>query len=588
MVFTDGSSFTIPGETESPINFYRYYNNDSYEDIMRRTYGSGLELGKEIDHFNMPSGNVITMDDIQDELDFYYDELKAKLSFDETSRKPKTTANERKQMKNEKKEVFTIQVEREDENGEFEVFDAMKYAKTYYSLDDAIEAGKEAYDEYSAIEDRPISVCIMGGEYEMPNGDIYGEPEGLEIIRAENRDKFDESTKRKPTMKKLNITKERFEKSRYFTKKYGNLEYVSESGKMFKTDKGKVLMFSESKKMAKESSVEVASPDNVQVDDILYCTSYYDFMISTFYKVLEKRGKSTLVLQRLKKNYTGSQSDGVAEPTDEIDSYCKPITVRYGKHGFKIGSNKLYVWDGTPLEEYNYSESRKFGKKFTKESSTDGIYGFYEWLKSNTMYDSGIHVRYHDNEDGTESLEMTFDDSFDWGDDVEDGKLPKEQSENYQHWLQMFKSKARENGWEFSKDYDDTYDEYVLILISVGSSEEYDESYGEYDDEDDGVGDGQWHVFDYGPDFPLIEQYMIMAPTGDTFPATSRGAICDYDGEYNYSTRQEMEDDVFALEVDGEKWTPTEIDQPYPREVQKAIRLVISRLEESDTIVEEP
>ena len=63
---------------------------------------------------------------------------------------------------------------------------------------------------------------------------------------------------------------------------------------------------------------------------------------------------------------------------------------------------------------------------------------------------------------------------------------------------------------------------------------------GEYDDED--VGDGQWHVFDYGHGFPYVEQYMIMAPTGDTWPATSSGAICDYDGEYSYSTRMEMED----------------------------------------------
>ena len=44
-------------------------------------------------------------------------------------------------------------------------------------------------------------------------------------------------------MKKLNITKERYEKSRYFNKKYGKLEYVSESGKLFKTNKGKVLTF---------------------------------------------------------------------------------------------------------------------------------------------------------------------------------------------------------------------------------------------------------------------------------------------------------------------------------------------------------
>ena len=54
-------------------------------------------------------------------------------------------------------------------------------------------------------------------------------------------------------MKKLNITKERFEKSKYFQDKYGKLEYVSESGKIFKTDKGKVLMFKESKQVNEES-----------------------------------------------------------------------------------------------------------------------------------------------------------------------------------------------------------------------------------------------------------------------------------------------------------------------------------------------
>lgn len=46
-------------------------------------------------------------------------------------------------------------------------------------------------------------------------------------------------------MKKLNITKEQFNRSRYFQRKYGKLEYVSESGKLFKTNKGKVLKFNE-------------------------------------------------------------------------------------------------------------------------------------------------------------------------------------------------------------------------------------------------------------------------------------------------------------------------------------------------------
>ena len=47
-------------------------------------------------------------------------------------------------------------------------------------------------------------------------------------------------------MKKLPITKEAYENSRYFSKKYGKLEYVSESGKLFKTSKDKILKFKES------------------------------------------------------------------------------------------------------------------------------------------------------------------------------------------------------------------------------------------------------------------------------------------------------------------------------------------------------
>ena len=42
-------------------------------------------------------------------------------------------------------------------------------------------------------------------------------------------------------MKKLNITKEDFEKSIYFQKKYGKLEYVSESGDVYRTSKGETI-----------------------------------------------------------------------------------------------------------------------------------------------------------------------------------------------------------------------------------------------------------------------------------------------------------------------------------------------------------
>ena len=42
-------------------------------------------------------------------------------------------------------------------------------------------------------------------------------------------------------MKKLNITKKQYDESKYFNQKYGALKFVSESGKLYKTDKGVVI-----------------------------------------------------------------------------------------------------------------------------------------------------------------------------------------------------------------------------------------------------------------------------------------------------------------------------------------------------------
>lgn len=46
-------------------------------------------------------------------------------------------------------------------------------------------------------------------------------------------------------MKTLKITKKQYDESKYFTKKYGKLKFVSENGKVYKTDKGKLIQFSE-------------------------------------------------------------------------------------------------------------------------------------------------------------------------------------------------------------------------------------------------------------------------------------------------------------------------------------------------------
>jgi len=57
-------------------------------------------------------------------------------------------------------------------------------------------------------------------------------------------------------MKKLNITKKQYDESKYFTKKYGAIKFVSESGKHYKTDKGVVLALeSEMKKEDGDDSI---------------------------------------------------------------------------------------------------------------------------------------------------------------------------------------------------------------------------------------------------------------------------------------------------------------------------------------------
>ena len=61
-------------------------------------------------------------------------------------------------------------------------------------------------------------------------------------------------------MKKLNITKDKFTESKYFQTKYGKLEYVSESGNVYKTSKGHVLKFvNESESVDEELKVKAMS-----------------------------------------------------------------------------------------------------------------------------------------------------------------------------------------------------------------------------------------------------------------------------------------------------------------------------------------
>lgn len=48
-----------------------------------------------------------------------------------------------------------------------------------------MNAAKEAYQEYSKTCEEPVEVWIMGGEYETPEGDIYGDPDVIEVVSAD-------------------------------------------------------------------------------------------------------------------------------------------------------------------------------------------------------------------------------------------------------------------------------------------------------------------------------------------------------------------------------------------------------------------
>ena len=156
------------------------------------------------------------------------------------------------------------------------------------------------------------------------------------------------------TMKKLNITKEQFEKSKYFKNKYGKLEYVSESGKVFKTNKGKVLMFKES-----FYGIEGAKKD---VDGaILYKRCIIE--PSEFYANL---GEMYDREHPEDPNHEGFD-DWCWENTDLIESELE--------HLASYDDN----YEGDPY----YKESKKFGRKFKESSNTkDEPYSVYKFINT--------------------------------------------------------------------------------------------------------------------------------------------------------------------------------------------------------------
>ena len=155
-------------------------------------------------------------------------------------------------------------------------------------------------------------------------------------------------------MKKLNITKEQFEKSRYFKNKYGKLEYVSESGKVFKTEKGKILKFKESRTSQWE-----------EVD--LVWDSESDLLPDTIFVQVNQGSPSEIDLKyELEKIYDAELMDIDIYSVSGIDSLCDC---------FKWIGDKLKPFDPSRITQRelqtNWESTKKFGKKFNESYDSD-------------------------------------------------------------------------------------------------------------------------------------------------------------------------------------------------------------------------
>ena len=265
------------------------------------------------------------------------------------------------------------------------------------------------------------------------------------------------TTEVKSKMKKLNITKEAFEKSNYFTKKYGKLEYVSESGKLFKTDKGQLLKFKESLDdfdydlLDSDIGRKVVSKSIFDdIDDGIIKRNYLGIRGLSFgkysdgQKFLSYNGEEALYDDF--KNLIQSsipESDGSnAKFNKWINNPKNKMTIKKLLPKIDWYENDDSVWEST----------KKFGRKFMKESCDEEFDRYYERMKKIFRYDSGIHIRLRDNEDGSETIEVTFDDRFNWNDDVVSGRIPLDEDSGLLDWITRFDEQAHRNGWEFDFD----------------------------------------------------------------------------------------------------------------------------------------
>ena len=113
-------------------------------------------------------------------------------------------------------------------------------------------------------------------------------------------------------------------------------------------------------KMMAESKAEAAKPCKIEVGSILVTSWGYDQTNREFFKVIDKKGTRTLVVQEVEQisANTGDEAwlTGKSLPGETFAKNSKPYTIRasYGDH-VKIEGHYASVWDGFPVSWTSYA-----------------------------------------------------------------------------------------------------------------------------------------------------------------------------------------------------------------------------------------
>ena len=107
------------------------------------------------------------------------------------------------------------------------------------------------------------------------------------------------------------------------------------------------------------------------------------------------------------------------------------------------------------------------------------------------------------------------------------------------------------------------------------------------DDYDDDFGDGEWHVFDYGEDYPYVERYVVVAPDGYEYFISHNGGAGAFDGDVMSATTPLEMCYSLAHEIDGKEYLPVEVSQreiSANRKIQKGLKLIKAKYEYEDEL----